>query len=59
LARYLSLAEYVFPTVKRREAKDERSGTGAGIAKKSGNAGGVKAPAAVDRRWTNISYTQR
>jgi hypothetical protein len=31
----------------------------AGIAKKPGNAGGVKASTAFSRGWTNIYYTQR
>ncbi len=34
-------------------------GMGAGLAKKLGNAGGVKAPTAVDRGWTNICHIQR
>ena len=30
-----------------------------GIAKKPGNAGGVKTVTVVNRGWTNIYYTQR
>jgi hypothetical protein len=47
------------PTVKRRLAKDGWSGMWAGIAKKPGNAGGVKARTVFARGWTNIYYTQR
>lgn len=31
----------------------------AGIAEKSGNADGVKASTAFDRKWTNINHTRR
>jgi hypothetical protein len=39
--------------------REPRTGMRAGIAKKSGNADGVKALTAIDRERTNISYTQR
>lgn len=35
------------------------SGMTVGIAKKPGNAGGVKAVTVFNRGWTNIYYTQR
>ena len=35
------------------------TGMGVGIAEKSGNADGVKAPTAVERRRANIYYMQR
>ena len=47
------------PTVKRRLAKVGWAGMGAGIAKKLGNASGVKAATVFGRGWTNIYYTQR
>lgn len=52
-------AEYVRTTVRRRLTKGHLLGMGAGIAKKPGNAGGVKAPTAVARVRRNIYYTLR
>lgn len=43
----------------RRTTEGHSFGMGAGIARKPGNAGGVKAPTAVDRERRNICYTQR
>jgi hypothetical protein len=55
----LSAGEYAELTRERRTAEDPDLGMRAGIAKKPGNAGGVKAFTVGDRERTNISYTQR
>jgi len=59
LARKLRRAEYVVTTMKRRATKGHSLGMGYGIAKKPGNAGGVKDPTAGDRERRNICYTLR
>jgi hypothetical protein len=50
--------EYVRSTSRRRLTKDHRSGMAAGIAKKSGNADGVKAATVIACERANINYTQ-
>ncbi|MCA1601769.1 MAG: hypothetical protein LC776_09065 [Acidobacteria bacterium] len=55
----LKRAEYAATTVRRRAAKEGWPGMTVGIAKKPGNAGGVKAVTVFNRGWTNIYYTQR
>jgi hypothetical protein len=57
--RELNTVEYAGPTVKKEGGKRQWLGMEAGIAKKPGNAGGVKVSTACNRGWTNICYTQR
>jgi len=52
-------AEYAGATVKGRLAKGDWSGMRVGIAKKPGNAGGVKALTVLARERANIYYTRR
>jgi hypothetical protein len=54
----LSQIEYAKAT-EREPSKWRVAGMEAGIAKKSGNADGVKASTAVESERTNIPYMQR
>lgn len=52
-------AEYGKATLSGSQKEGNWLGMKAGIAKKSGNADGVKAFTAIDRDRTNICYTRR